>query len=153
MMVKVFQSNANGKIEFTREELEKLLNEIYKAGHDTGYSEGKSNQWTWTSPYNLSTSISTTNLTNSTDHSSAAIDNLTCNGAAEVAKLITPVSKSEDSLTNIGSTGYAVANALDEIISEFLKEQCPNPSKNLAPNGCIEASTPHAKLEKELRGL
>ena len=65
MMVKVFQSNANGKIEFTRAELEKLLNEIYKAGHDAGYSEGKSNQWTWTSPY-LSTSTSTINTTNST---------------------------------------------------------------------------------------
>lgn len=150
MMVKVFQSNANGKIEFTREELEKLLNEIYKAGHDAGYSEGKSNQWTWTSPYNLSTSISTITPTNSTGLSSTAIDNLTCNGATEAVKLTTPVNKSKDSLT---ITGSGVASALDEIISEFLKGQSSNSSKNLAPNGCIEASTPHAKLAKELRGL
>ena len=86
MMVKVFQSNANGKIEFTRAELEKLLNEVYNAGHDAGYSEGKSNQWTWTSPYS-STSTSTINSTNSTGHSSTVIDDLTCNGATEAVKV------------------------------------------------------------------
>ena len=48
MMVKVFEANNNGKIEFTREKLEKLLNEVYEAG----YREGKDNHgWTWTSPY------------------------------------------------------------------------------------------------------
>ena len=149
MMVKVFQSNTNGKIEFTREELEKLLNEIYKAGHDAGYSEGKSNQWTWTSPY-LNTPTSTINSTNSTGHSSTTIDNLTCNGATEAVKLTTPANKNKDTLA---ITGSGVASALDEVISEFLKVQSSNSSKNLAPNGCVEASTPHAKLAKELRGL
>ena len=151
MMVKVFQSNANGKIEFTRAELEKLLNEVYNAGHDAGYSEGKSNQWTWTSPY-LSTSTSTINATDSTSHSSNAIDNLICNGATEAVKVTTPINKSKDSFT-VTVTDSSVAGALDEIVSEFLKGQSPNSSKNLAPNGCIEASTPHAKLAKELRGL
>ena len=47
MKVKVFQSNHDGKIEFTRAELEKLLNEVYT----DGYNEGKSSHWTWTSPY------------------------------------------------------------------------------------------------------
>ena len=47
MKVKVFQSNHNGKIEFTRAELEKLLNEVYT----DGYNEGKSSHWTWTTPY------------------------------------------------------------------------------------------------------
>ena len=47
MKVKVFQSNHNGKIEFTSAELEKLLNEVYT----DGYNEGKSSHWTWTSPY------------------------------------------------------------------------------------------------------
>ena len=51
MKVKVFQSNHNGKIEFTRAELEKLLNEVYT----DGYNEGKSSHWTWTSPYLNST--------------------------------------------------------------------------------------------------
>ena len=43
MMVKVFQSNANGKIEFTRAELEKLLNEVYKKGYDNGTYDTKQN--------------------------------------------------------------------------------------------------------------
>ena len=50
MKVKVFQSNSHGKIEFTRAELEKLLNEVYS----DGYKEGKydsQQSWTWTSPY------------------------------------------------------------------------------------------------------
>ena len=48
MMVKIFEANNNGKIEFARKDLEKLLNEVYEAG----YREGKENHnWTWTSPY------------------------------------------------------------------------------------------------------
>ena len=50
MKVKVFQANSHGKIEFTRAELEKLLNEVYS----DGYKEGKydsQQSWTWTSPY------------------------------------------------------------------------------------------------------
>ena len=54
MMVKVFESNYNGKIEFTRAELEKLLNEVYTEG----YNEGKdSHTWISTTPY-LSTTLS-----------------------------------------------------------------------------------------------
>ena len=52
MMIKVFETNNNGKIKFTREDLEKLLNEVY----NDGYREGKdSHNWTWTSPYYAST--------------------------------------------------------------------------------------------------
>lgn len=51
MSVKVFQTNSNGKIEFTRAELEKLLNDTYKEGHRDGENKANSNYWTWTSPY------------------------------------------------------------------------------------------------------
>ena len=51
MSVKVFQTNANGKIEFTRAELEKLLNETYKEGHRDGENKANSSYWTWTAPY------------------------------------------------------------------------------------------------------
>lgn len=49
MKVKVFEIEKNGKISFTKNELEKLLNEVY----DSGYEDGKrsNNYWTWTSPY------------------------------------------------------------------------------------------------------
>lgn len=35
MKVKVFTTNSNDKIEFTREELETLLNEVWQDGYDT----------------------------------------------------------------------------------------------------------------------
>ena len=50
---KVFIPNANKKVEFTKEELEKLLNEVY----NEGYTDGKASNWTIgygdviTSPY------------------------------------------------------------------------------------------------------
>lgn len=34
---------------FTQEELEKLLNEVYRGGYDDG--KRANNYWTWTSPY------------------------------------------------------------------------------------------------------
>ena len=51
MSVKVFQTNKAGKIEFTRCELEKLLNEIY----NKGYRDGEDTRWTWTSPNIINT--------------------------------------------------------------------------------------------------
>ena len=70
MKVKVFQSNHNGKIEFTRAELEKLLNEVYT----DGYNEGKSSHWTWTSPY-----LNNTNITSNLDGTTLTSDNAKIN--------------------------------------------------------------------------
>lgn len=39
---KVFTPNANKKVEFTKEQLEKLLNEVY----NEGYTDGKASNWT-----------------------------------------------------------------------------------------------------------
>lgn len=36
MRIKIFTPNNNGKIEFTKEELEKLLEEAYQEGYDEG---------------------------------------------------------------------------------------------------------------------
>ena len=45
--IKVFNLNKDGKIEFTKEQLEKLLNETY----DEGYQEALEKQFTWSPPY------------------------------------------------------------------------------------------------------
>ena len=50
MSVKVFQTNKAGKIEFTRCELEKLLNETYNEGYYDGEAHAKNTYWAWTSP-------------------------------------------------------------------------------------------------------
>lgn len=40
MKVRVFYPNKDGKITFTKAELEKLLDEVYKEGRADGYSQG-----------------------------------------------------------------------------------------------------------------
>lgn len=55
MSIKVFKTNKAGKIEFTRCELEKLLNETYREGYTDGENHAKSNYWTWTSPNTINT--------------------------------------------------------------------------------------------------
>ena len=67
MKIKVFTPNANGKIEFTPAELEKLLNDTY--------AEGQRNcncgsHITWTSPY-ITPYVSTTNTEVTTSNTSA----------------------------------------------------------------------------------
>ena len=47
MKVKVFTKNQNGKIEFTEDELQKLLDEIY----NEGYWDSKKNNYIYTTPY------------------------------------------------------------------------------------------------------
>ena len=44
-MVKVFTPNKNGKIEFTKKELEKLLDEVWRDGYNSN------NNYYWHSPY------------------------------------------------------------------------------------------------------
>lgn len=71
MKVKVFYPNREGKIEFTRQELEKLLDEVYREGQkDCNCSKS----WTWTTPYynGSLTSNSTTNTTVTTPDLSTA---------------------------------------------------------------------------------
>lgn len=47
MKTKIFTKNENGKIEFTENELKKLLDEIY----NEGYNDGKSRSYIYTTPY------------------------------------------------------------------------------------------------------
>lgn len=76
MKVKVFQLNNHGKIEFTREELEKLLNEVYSDGYKEGEADARAYTWTWNSPF-LTTATNAINYrggeaTTTLDNSNAA---------------------------------------------------------------------------------
>ena len=90
MKVKVFQPNSHGKIEFTRAELERLLNEVYDGGFRDGEAaQREKSTWTWTSPYRYSDSITLTNGTNRTntiDNHTQPIDKLTCTYDSEINK-------------------------------------------------------------------
>lgn len=52
-MVKVFTTNKDGKIEFTKEELETLLNEVWNDGYN------RNGSYWWTSPSITKTYYST----------------------------------------------------------------------------------------------
>ena len=85
MKVKVFQPNSHGKIEFTRAELEKLLNEVYDGGFRDGEAaQREKSSWTWTPPYIYNndfgtTTTSSTNIPLTINSSTTQpIDKLTC---------------------------------------------------------------------------
>lgn len=69
MKVQVFYPNKDGKIEFTKKELEKLLQEVYDDGHADGYTQGKNERYTWypsiTTPY-YSTTVSSNKTVDTT---------------------------------------------------------------------------------------
>ena len=63
--IRVFPKNEKGKIEFTKEELQKLLNEVYNEGKIDSYTISYGSNIT-TTPYYYST-ITTTNSSTSID--------------------------------------------------------------------------------------
>lgn len=81
-MVKVFTPNKNGKIEFSKKELEKLLNEVWRDGYNSN------NNYYWYSPwyYSGTTTVplsSTTIASGYVDSSTTTIksdDNITYTG-------------------------------------------------------------------------
>ena len=89
MQIKVFTPNERGKIEFTREELEKLLNDTYAEGHRNCNC---GSHITWTSPY----ITPYTNCSGSTTTSGAPVTatiTLNSTDAQEISKRIDEVIK------------------------------------------------------------
>ena len=85
MSIKVFTMpvNNSGKIEFTKQELEKLLNDVYNDGYRQGETDAKSNHWTWCPTITSSTTNATTpsitylnNCTTAADSTHATTDTL-----------------------------------------------------------------------------
>lgn len=63
-MIKVFTTNRDGKIEFTKDELEKLLDEVWRDGYNSNSSYWwKSPQWTYTTVASSPNTISADGLT------------------------------------------------------------------------------------------
>lgn len=141
MKVKVFQSNHNGKIEFTRAELEKLLNEVYT----DGYNEGKSSHWTWTSPYVSSCDGIT--LTNAIDTKIATDKSASNYNNSEVATLNTSLSSTNavDKEIKNNPTYTVKVNGTD--ISKLVNDIFGAKTSNNVPENVVDAFD---KLAKEL---
>ena len=146
MKVKVFQSNHNGKIEFTRAELEKLLNETYTDGFRDGeaYQREKSS-WTWTSPYvNSCDGITLTNTTDTKSASDKTISNYNADKTPTLTTALNCTNTADNQIKNNPSYTIKV-NGTD--ISELVNELFGAKASNNAPEKVADAFD---KLKKEL---
>jgi hypothetical protein len=151
MNVKVFQTNEKGKIEFTRCELEKLLNETYKDGYKDGCSEGekhtKGDYWTWITP-SLTNSNLTTPVCEQPKNSATKAALTPAESHATKATLTSlknpaqtyDINVAKDLDLNLDLSG--LAKTIDEILSgnindSFFKHSSPStPMNNLAKELC-----------------
>jgi hypothetical protein len=149
MKVKVFQSNHNGKIEFTRTELEKLLNEVYT----DGYNEGKSSNWTWTSP-SISTTPYYNTITTCDTKTDKSINDLTCTNTSVKSTV-------DDGIATCAATSAAKSSkpstyTIDlgkcdfETLSKAVNEIVFNAHKPVWDQATREDNDPIANLTKEL---
>ena len=150
MKVKVFQPNSHGKIEFTRAELEKLLNEVYSDGYREGESSACSRPWTWTSPYLTNTPYYGAISTCGTD-ADKAIDSLTCKSININNTAKSTVDNSIGTCTSAPSTYTIELDKCDsEAISKAVSEIVSNARESLLNQAVRKDNDPIANLAKEL---
>ena len=158
MSVKVFQTNKAGKIEFTRCELEKLLNETYKEGYADGEAHAKKDYWTWTSPTLTSTPFVTYGG-NSAIRTTPESTTITCTNATvdtdAIAKLTVPKEEADAHkiTANVSVNGAkaqtydlsALAKEIDQILFGRTSTTC---GTYVTPK-----NEHNANLAKELRNV
>ena len=170
MKVKIFYPNAQGKIEFTRAELEKLLNEIYEEGKRDCE---KNHPYTWASPFIYNTprysdSISsTTTIDKTINNKTTPIDDLTCkcscdttdnksissklecdcNCTASASKAETISTEKENNpFTYTIELGTIDTDTLNKAVNEMI-----NDARNALHNQATRKDNdPYAKLAQEL---
>ena len=100
-MIKVFTVNENGKIEFTKAELEKLLNDIYTEGQKNCNC---GNGITWTNPYTVPYVSTTTTNEDTTNaiHPTATL-NINLSNVKEMSKNIDKIFTDTTSATDVYS--------------------------------------------------
>lgn len=152
MKVKVFQPNHHGKIEFTRAELEKLLNEVYSDGYREGESDAHSRTWIWTSPYLTSTPYYGTISTCSTDtDTDKSVDSLTCKSVNTNNTAKPAVDNSITTCPSMPSTYTVKLGKCDsEAISKAVNEIVSNTHKSIQIKATRKDNDPIASLAKEL---
>ena len=141
MSVKVFQTNKAGKIEFTRCELEKLLNETYNEGYRDGENHAKSSYWTWTSPSIVNTTpyYGVTCLDADKVIRSNDVDNVTISGA--IGDTITGTVTGKTNVATISTTDCSI-NA-DE--AKKVSGQTPSNDKTFKVDITASVDSPDAK--------
>lgn len=150
MKVKVFQPNSHGKIEFTRAELEKLLNEVYSDGYREGESDARSRTWTWTSPFLTNTPYYGTISTCNAD-ADKSIDNLTCKSVNTNNATKSNVDNGIATCASTPSTYTIELGKCDsEVISKAVNEIVSNAHRSIWNQATRKDNDPIANLAKEL---
>ena len=175
MSVKVFQTNKAGKIEFSRCELEKLLNETYNEGYHDGENHAKNSYWTWTSPSISTTTYPMVTYRNSTEPiDNLTVDNATINNTTSATLSATDCSINTDELKKLTEQTHSndkstcqfddmtinlndLAKTVDAMLSgkyDFASIFA-NPISNTNVNGAKKAveDNPFNNLAKELTTL
>ena len=135
MKVKVFQPNSRGKIEFTRAELEKLLNEMYEEGR-RDCERTHNYPFIYNTPYydsitgTITTSGTTINSTNATD----SIDKLTCNASTEGVDCATnpAFTLTVGGINTDKINREKVSQHINDVINNFKSVQTNDPFTTLA---------------------
>lgn len=147
MSIKVFQTNAKGKIELTRCELEKLLNEIYNEGYCAGENKTKGQYWAWTPNNSINNKITATNTTNITN----AIDDL--KSATEISDINSGKAVITTRRNNETPSTYTVdlgenfnLNSMTKALEEILRDHSKLSTFK-------ENTDPFISLAKELSGV
>ena len=107
MKIKVFCPNTNGKLEFTKDELEKMLNEAYQ----DGYRDGR---YCYVSPWYCTTQISG----NASTTTAATLNGYVDSTKATEVNLTDCTIATSAAVEDISSAG----NAIQVHISDFLKD-------------------------------
>jgi hypothetical protein len=111
MKVKIFHPNIHGKIEFTCEELEKLLNEMYEEGRRD------SERLPWTGPYVYSTPVYRDSLTGTSDKITLTTSDKTIQEPAAENK--TKESPSYTVKINGNANPAEVSRAIQKIVGSY----------------------------------
>ena len=151
MSVKVFQTNKAGKIEFTRCELEKLLNETYNEGYRDGENHAKGSYWTWTSP-----SVSTTNCSVNVDEAKKISEQIPSNDKTFkvdiTASVDSPDTKSAQRTCQFDDMTFNL-NDLAKTVDEILSGKVDLFSPTSVKTGKIAVDNPFENLGRELANL
>lgn len=139
MKVKVFQPNAHGKIEFTRTELEKLLNEIYNEGRKDERNQN-CYPFIYNTPYYRDSITGTATISGACLNSTKAtdsIDKLTCNS--------TTVADSSNATPT-----FTVSLGGNDAINQINQDKIVQHVQEIVNNFKKTPDDPFSKLAKEL---
>lgn len=150
MSIKVFTMpvNNSGKVEFTKQELEKLLNDVYNDGYKQGETDAKSNYWSWY-PTITSTSDSTSNaIKPSITYSNNSAATGSTNTAADALEVKIPKTNTSFSINEEKVDLSTFCKSIAEASEAFNKAVNSTVQSTRYNNPCVENI-----LAKEIRGL